>query len=237
MNGIKHRKSTASSSYQRIGWESRSDNQKRAEEDGRRSRNKDVRILGTLSYHSTYENRRIASTDVDVKDTEIQAWFASSWEGESGATAARESAGKSQFSCARTDVLCRRHSLGNELCSSCTEVATRDFAALPGSSKLHSYPNRWTRVEATYWSHSGTAARGECHDDITQTARGCCSTWESCSTCEIRYRRSGDGEISTRSICHRMTLQSSMMYRVQRQVKLSFRNFADRQDSCDRSLY
>ena len=37
-------------------------------------------------------------------------------------------------------------------------------------------------------------------------------------------------------ICHRMTLQSSMMYRVQSQVKLSFRNFADRQDSCDRSL-
>ena len=87
-----------------------------------------------------------------------------------------------------------------------------DFVALPWPSKLYSWPNRWTCVEATHWTHSGTAARGECHDDITQTARGCCSTCESCTTfercptcesysiCERRYRRSGDGEITTRSV-------------------------------------
>ena len=90
-------------------------------------------------------------------------------------------------------ILCRRHCLGNERCSSCTEVATRGFAALPGSSKLHSWPNRWTRVEETHLIMTY-------HDDFTKTARGCCSTCESCSTCARRHRRSGDGEITTRSV-------------------------------------
>ena len=116
------------------------------------------------------------------------------------ATIARESAGKSQFSCARTDVLCRRHCLGNELCSSSTEVATRCFATMRGPGNLHSWPNRWSRVETTHRSPSGTAARGECHDDIAKTAREYCSTCESYSTCERRYRGSGDGETTTRSV-------------------------------------
>ena len=105
-------------------------------------------------------------------------------------------------------------------CQTCQE-----HSKLPASANLHpwewpgirSWPNRWSRVETTHRSPSSTVARGECHDDIAKTAKEYCYTCESYSTCERRYRGSGDGETTT-PICHRMTLQSSTMYRVHRQV-------------------
>ena len=73
--------------------------------------------------------------------------------------------------------------MGNELCSSCTEVATRVFCSTVGPSGLHSWPNRWTSVDTMITFGHGCQrrmSRGH-HQDHK---RGRCSTCESCSTCE-----------------------------------------------------
>ena len=55
-------------------------------------------------------------------------------------------------------------------------------------------------------------------------------------TDHIRARLSEENVTTTSPRPPDGAVQSSMMYRVHRQVKLSFRNFADRQYSCDRSI-